>query len=520
MEETAWRRAARESDLVEGVPVLAKAGEENVLLVRFEGVVRAFGHECPHHNDPLEKGALIKGELVCPGHYARFSARDGKLSAPPALDDLPTYPVKVEAGEILVGQVVKPRRPAVGEGDPRTLLIVGAGAAGNAAAETLRREGFSGRVVMVTAEDELPYDRPELSKGYLTGKTKPEWIPLRSPKFFAGQKIEVLTGRRVAGLDTRRKTVALESGETLAFDKVLLATGGTPRRPRESRAGGASCFSLRSLADARVIAAALEHARSVVIIGAGFIGMELAGSLCERGLGVDVVTPDSLPFAHIFGERIAGLLMGRHQQRGVAFHLGRTPTRITGGEGAKSVVLSDGTRLEAGLVVFGIGVAPAVDFLAGTGLAQAGGVAVDGRLATAHPDVFAAGDIAIVPGPTGGEPERIEHWVVAERQGRHAARSMLGGTAAFDECPFFWTRQAGVSLKVAGSTRGFDDVVFRGDVEGARFLAGFYRRGTLRAAVTSGMVAEHIAVERALAAGTSISPRQFADVGFSPGSVL
>jgi NADPH-dependent 2,4-dienoyl-CoA reductase/sulfur reductase-like enzyme/nitrite reductase/ring-hydroxylating ferredoxin subunit len=517
--ETGWRKAARDSDLVEGIPILAKADEEGIYLVRLDGIVRALGHECPHHHDPLEKGALIGGEVVCPGHFARLDARDGKLIAPPALDDLPTYPVKIEAGDVWVGQIVKPRRPAPAEGDPRTFLIIGAGAAGNAAAETLRREGFGGRVVMVTAEADGPYDRPELTKGFITGKTKPEWMPLRGPKFYANQKIEVLTGRRVTGLDTRKKVALFASGETLAFDRALLATGGTPRKLAIPGADADCCFSLRSLADARAIAAAASEARRVLIIGAGFIGMELASSFTERGLGVTVVAPDPLPFARIVGERVASLLKSRHEQAGVAFHFGRTPTRITGGKGAKKVVLSDGTSLDASFVVLGIGIQPAVEYLSGTDLVQSGGVPVDGRLASSHPDIFAAGDIAIVAGAD-GEAERIEHWVVAERQGRHAARSMLGAAVAYDECPFFWTTQAGLSLKCVGATRGFDEIVTRGDVEGGRFLAGYFRKGRLRAAVTAGMVGACIAAERALRAGATVSQRQFADEGFDFRSVL
>ncbi len=511
--ENGWRKVARDSDLVEGIPILAKAGDEGIYLVRLDGVVRALGHECPHHHDPLEEGALIDGEIVCPGHFARLGARDGKLVAPPALDDLPSYPVKVEAGDVWVGQIVKPRRPVPAEGDPRTFLIVGAGAAGNAAAETLRREGFGGRLVMVTAEEELPYDRPELTKGFITGKTKPEWMPLRGPKFYASQRIEVLTGRRVAGLDLQRKVARFASGEPLAFDRALLATGGTPRKLSIPGAEAECCFKLRSLADARAILEAASRAERVLIIGAGFIGMELASSLIERGLGVALVAPDPLPFARIFGERIALLLKSRHELAGVSFHLGRTPTRITGPRGAKKIVLSDGTRLEANFVVLSIGIQPAVEYLSGAELVHAGGVPVDGRLATSHPDVFAAGDIAIVPG-AGGEAERVEHWVVAERQGRHAARSMLGGALAYDECPFFWTKQAGLSLKSVGTTRGFDQIVYRGDVEGGRFLAGYFRKGRLHAAVTAGMVRECMAAERALRTGASISQEQFAEEGF------
>jgi NADPH-dependent 2,4-dienoyl-CoA reductase/sulfur reductase-like enzyme/nitrite reductase/ring-hydroxylating ferredoxin subunit len=511
--ETGWRKVARESDLIEGVPVLAKAGDEGIYLVRLDGVVRALGHECPHHHDPLEKGALIGGEAICPAHFARLDARDGKLVAPPALDDLPTYPVKVESGDVWVGEVVKPRRPVPAEGDPRTFLIVGAGAAGNAAAETLRREGFGGRIVMVTAEEDGPYDRPELTKGFITGKSKPEWLPLRGPKFYAGQKIEVLTGRRVTGLDAWKKVALFASGESLAFDRALLATGGTPRKLAIPGAEADCCYSLRSLADARAIAAAASHAARALIVGAGFIGMELASSLGELGLGVTVLAPDTLPFARIFGERVASFVKKRHEEAGVSFRLGRTPTRIIGGKGAKEVVLSDGTSLEADFAVLGIGVQPAVEYLAGTELVQAGGVPVDGRLATSHPDIFAAGDIAIVPGAD-GEPERIEHWVVAERQGRHAARSMLGAAVAFDECPFFWTRQAGISLKCVGVTRGFDEIVYRGEVESGRFLAGYFRKGKLRAAATVGMARECIAAERVIRAGAPVTPRQFADEGY------
>jgi NADPH-dependent 2,4-dienoyl-CoA reductase/sulfur reductase-like enzyme len=240
--------------------------------------------------------------------------------------------------------------------------------------------------------------------------------------------------------------------------------------------------------------------------------MELASSLIERGIGVTVVAPDPLPFARIVGERVALLLKNRHETAGVSFRLGRTPTRIIGGKGAKKVVLSDGTSLEADFAVLGIGVQPAVEYLTGTDLVQVGGVPVDGRLATSHPDIFAAGDIAIVPGAD-GEPERIEHWVVAERQGRHAARSMLGAAVAYDECPFFWTRQAGISLKCVGVTRGFDEIVYRGEVESGLFLAGYFRRGKLRAAVTAGMVRECIAAERVIRVGAPVTPRQFADEG-------
>jgi NADPH-dependent 2,4-dienoyl-CoA reductase/sulfur reductase-like enzyme len=387
------------------------------------------------------------------------------------------------------------------------------GAAGNAAAETLRREGFAGRIVMITSEIDLPYDRPNLSKEFMSGEAKPEWLPLRSTKFYANQGIEVLTNTRVTALDPHGKTVTTEGGKTLTFDKALLATGAAPRKQMIPGDDGEACFSLRSFADARSIAEAAGGAARAVLIGSGFIGMELASSLRARGLAVDVVAPEALPFARVVGERIASYLKRRHEEKGVAFHMGTTAVGISGGKGAKAIVLSDGTRLNADFVVFGLGVQPAIDYLADSGLVQGGGVPVNARLETKHPDILAAGDIAIVPNPAGGDGIRIEHWVVAERQGQHAARSMLGSSAGYGEIPFFWTRQTGISLKYVGFAREWDTLAVRGDVDKGRFLAGYYRMGTLLAAASIGMPNELTAVQMMLREKIALPEVKLTDPG-------
>ncbi len=490
-----------------------KAGDAEVYLVRLDGAVRALGTECPHYHEPLIKGVLFGREIVCPAHFARLDARDGRMVSPPALDDLPRFPVKVQDGEVWVGPVEKPRFPKpVGE-DARTFLVVGGGAAGETAAETLRREGFAGRIVMVTAEDERPYDRPNLSKDLLTGEAKPEWMPLRGAKFHANQRIELLAGRAVAAIDTDAKAAVLATGERIAFDKALIATGGLPRKPAIPGADIPGCLVLRSLADGRDLIAAAAGAKTAVLVGAGFIGMELASSLRTLGLRVQVATPDRLPLERVLGDRIAALLVSRHRANGVEFHLGATAVAVTGTPGDLRVDLSDGTALAGAFVVFGIGVDPAVGCLAGTGLAGPGGVPVDATLRTGHPDIFAAGDVAVAP-DVSGEPLRVEHWSVAQRQGRHAARAMLGSSAPYGEAHFFWTRQAGLSLKYVGAARSWDEIVYRGNVEAAEFLAGYYRAGTLKAAATIGRRVELAAVERLLRLRRLPSRAEFADEGF------
>jgi apoptosis-inducing factor 3 len=314
-------------------------------------------------------------------------------------------------------------------------------------------------------------------------------------------------------LDPVKKTARFEDGETLSFDKALLATGGSPRVLGVPGGDGEGCHLLRTAADARSLLAAALQQKSAVLVGAGFIGLELAGSLRERGLAVTVVAPEALPLAGILGERVGAYLRTLHEKKGVTFLMGRTLTRIEGPVGAKVLTLSDGTRREAGFVVIGLGIRPAVDYLAGTTLVEAGAVPVDGRMQTRAPDIFAAGDMAAVPDRDWGS-RRVEHWVVAERQGRRAAICMLDQDPGAEDVSFFWSRQAGLSLKYAGYAKEFDQVVFRGVVEEGKFIAGYYRGGKLMAAATIAMAHELVAIERLLRHGTPPSTDQLGDPGF------
>jgi len=508
MADAQWKKVANESDLKEGVPVAAKAGKDKILLVRLDGQIHAVGNQCPHYGAKLSDGAVVGHSVTCPWHGARFDVTTGRLEAAPALDHLAKYPVKIENGAVYVGEPKKTKFPKIEGTDERAFVIVGGGAAGNAAAETLRREGFAGRILLLTAEADRPYDRPNLTKEYLTGEAKPEWMPLRSEKFYGLRQIELRTHARVTAVSPSERTVTLDGGEAVAFDALLLATGAAPRALDIPGMGLEGCFLLRSMADGRALTAAAAEASKAVVLGASFIGLEVAASLRQLGIEVHVVAPEAVPMARVFGERVGTRIQSLHEEQGVVFHLGQTAKEILGDGKVEAAAFSDGSRVDADLVVTGIGVVPVVDYLEGTGLVEDGAVPVDGRLRTKAEGIFAAGDIAVVPNARTGEPERIEHWVVAERQGQHAARAMLGSDAAYAEVPFFWTKQYDASIKYVGHARSYDRIAYRGDVDGGKFLAGYFQGGSLKAAASLGMGKEIIVLAEVLKAGTALSPEQ------------
>ena len=507
-----WIEVAKESDLNEGVPLVVKVGKREVFLIRVERSLYAYGHKCPHYEAPLTDGSISGHSLICPWHNARFDLTTGRMTVPPALDDLPAYPVKVEGGVVFAGEPEKrPVTPLPGT-EKQTFVVVGAGAAGNAAVQTLRAEGFAGRVIMIGGEDDIPYDRPNLSKGFLSGEAKPEWLPLRSEKYYENRQIEMRKGTRVTAVEPEKHTVVLQDGTLLEYDQLLLATGGRPRKIPISGLEQENCFYLRSFADARAINDAAASSQYAVIIGAGFIGMEVASSLRQRDLEVHIVDIQSTPMEHVFGERIGRRFRKLAEEKGVVFHLGVTVKEIKGG-GAGGVVLSDGANVKADLIVVGTGAIPVVDYLKGTDLSENGMVPVDGQLRTRHREIFAAGDIAGYPNPLTGDRQRIEHWVVAESQGIHAARSMLGKAGDYDLVPFFWTRQFGRSFKYVGFARESDQIAFRGDVEEGDFSAGYYERGRLKAAAALDRGEELVHLMAVLEEGRHIPFEEFETVG-------
>jgi nitrite reductase/ring-hydroxylating ferredoxin subunit len=312
MDNNEWTKALADSELKEGVPSVVEVEETKVLLVRAEGRIYACGNECSHYHAPLSDG-LIAGHIVtCPWHNARFDIRDGGLIAPPGLNDIPSYETKVESGQVWIRQVGKGTIPMPEGEDDRTFLIVGAGTAGNSAAETLRREGYAGRIVMVTGESFGPYDRTMLSKDLLSGEAPAKWLPLRGQKFYERLNIEVMTDKLVTAVDPSNRSVTFADGNTMKADRILLAPGGTPRTLNLPGADKPGCFHLRSRKDAEAILAALEQAKTVVVVGASFIGLEVACSLRTRKIDVHVVAPEALPLAAVFGERIGRRIKKTH----------------------------------------------------------------------------------------------------------------------------------------------------------------------------------------------------------------
>ncbi len=505
-----WQKLIRESELQDGIPVPCDLGKKKVLVVKRGEQIHACSGKCTHYGGPLAKGLLVGDVITCPWHNARFDVTNGKATAP-ALDSLGCYETRVENGEVYVRPKER-TKPAVKPGtEGQFFVIVGAGAAGNAAAETLRNEGFGGRIVMVTPEKHLPYDRPNLSKEFLAGKAKVEWIPLRSSEFYEKEQIEVLTERAVVSVDPGKKSVALSNGEALSYDRLLLASGSRPRALTIPGAELDGVFLLRSRDDTEAIIGALDGARTAVVIGASFIGLEVAAALIERKLKVHVVAPETVPMARILGEPLGNYVRSLHEKHGVTFHLGVKPAGVDGAGRVRSVKLSNGTALSADLVIAGIGVTPAVEYLAGTSLVVEGQVPVDERLRTSEKDIFAAGDIAAAPYAPLGQRIRVEHWAVAERQGQHAARSMLGSDAPYDEVPFFWSQHYDKSISYAGFGAGFDHVAQRGTIGDEGFLLGYYRGETLLAVASLWRDVEFMALSELIKMGRPIGFKQFQD---------
>jgi len=513
MPDSQWKRVAKESTLKEGVPISRQTDDGKVMLVRIAGRIHACGAMCTHYGGPLAEGLLLGTEMTCPWHNASFDVRTGRMLRPPALEDVPCYPVKVQGGQVYIGEAKGPRSPRPRGSRKDTFVIVGAGAAGNAAAETLRREGFAGRVVLITAESGIPYDRPALSKTFLEGDVDPDDLALRSEDFYEEHGIRLLTDHRVTSVDPKSRRIFFARGKPIAFDKALLATGGIPRRADIPGTDLRGFHLLRSLSDAKAILAGLKKAERVVLMGSGFIAMEAAASLRTRGLEVHVVAPGNIPMARVFGDRIGTWLRALHAERGVRFHLGKTVTEIRGKRRVEEVVLSDGGRIATDAVVAGLGIVPAVEYLKDTGVVEEGVVPVNGRLETGVRGIFAAGDIAVVTDRPSGEKRRVEHWVVAERMGQHAARAMLGSRRPFEEPPFFWTRQFDLSVQYVGFASRFDRVAYRGVVEDGKFLAGYYQGGVLKAAAGVRRPVEIAALGRLIQAGMALPFEQFEEEG-------
>jgi apoptosis-inducing factor 3 len=471
------------NDLQNGETKQVKVGETEILLAKVADKFYAVGAYCTHYKAPLAEGVINNNSVICPWHNACFNLVTGDRLSPPGLDSLTCYDVRLDGDRILVTvpeSAPAQRLPTMTKFDPgadsRTFVVLGAGAAGSAAVEKLREVGFQGRIIMVTQEDILPYDRTWLSKDYLTGKVSKEEMPLRTEKFYQDNGIEVWLNKQVVKVDAVNRAIAFADNSTLNYDSLLLATGGKPRSLDIKGANLENVFTLRSFQDVEQILAASKQASHVVVIGSSFIGMETAAGLTQNGLKVTVVSPSALPFEKILGKEIGQLFQKVHEEQGVTFRLKTKVIKIEGNSKVESVILDNGDVLKADLIVVGIGVQPMTDYLQGVELHEKDkSIVVDKHLRVAE-GLYAAGDIARFPDLRTNQSIRVEHWRIAAQHGEIAAANMAGQKVEFAGVPVFWTAQYKFPLRYVGHAEEWDEIIFDGELEKREFMA-FYTKG-------------------------------------------
>ncbi|QGM98218.1 FAD-dependent oxidoreductase [Methylocystis parvus] len=488
-----FARGVEAGTLVAGVPLRGHVGGEPAMMVWTGDEVFVIGADCTHYHGPLDEGLVVGDTIRCPWHHACFSLRTGVALRAPAFDALPRWRVEQRDGRIYASGKVETHAGPAPVSAPRSVVIVGAGAAGFAAAHALRAEGYDGVIEMIGADPAQPYDRPNLSKDYLAGTAQPEWLPLRDPAWYRDNGVLLRLGRKVETLDPVAKRLTLEGGEAVSFDALLLATGAEPVRLPIPGADRPNVFYLRSVADSDRIIAACARAKRVAVIGASFIGLEVAASLRTRGLDVHVVAPEAVPMARILGPELGAHVRKLHETRGVVFHLEDTAIEI----GEAGLTLGKGGALPADFVVIGVGVRPNLALAEAAGLATDKGVLVDEYLMTSAADVYAAGDIARWPDKITGEAIRVEHWVVAERQGQTAARNILGRRERFDAAPFFWSQHYDQAISYVGHAPSWDRCEISGDPASGDCAAVFYKGERKLAVATLGRDLESLKAEEA-----------------------
>ena len=470
--------------LADGKMLAGHVGEEAVLLARRGDEFFAIGATCTHYGGPLAEGLMVGDTVRCPWHHACFSLRTGEALRAPAL----------EPGRVLVDRAARrqgvraarrrcrsrPRRRHAGAPDRRgRIVIVGGGAAGFAAAEMLRREGYEGSIVMLSDDDAPPVDRPNLSKDYLAGNAPEEWVPLRGDELLRRAAASTCGSRRPSPrIDAGAREVALGDGSKLAYDRLLLATGAEPVRLPLPGIDLPHVHTLRTLADCRAIIARAATARRAVVMGASFIGLEVAASLRARGIEVHVVAPEKRPMERVLGPQMGDFVRSLHEEHGVIFHLEDTATRST----AREVTLKSGGTIDADLVRRRRRRAAAARARReGRASRSIAACTVDAYLETSAPGIFAAGDIARWPDPHSGAAIRVEHWVVAQRQGQTAALNMLGGREKFDAVPFFWSQHYDVPINYVGHAENWDELAIDGDIAARDCVLRYKRNGRVLA---------------------------------------
>lgn len=472
--------------LENGKPLLGHAGKDAVLLTRLGDEYAAVSAVCAHYHGPLDKGLVVGETVRCPWHHACFSLRTGEVLAAPGLGSLPHWQVEQQGDRVYVREKLlpiarSPERPPLSAKPPASVLIIGGGAAGEAAATTLRFHGYEGAVTILSAEDSLPPDRPNLSKDYLAGTAPKEWVPVRAESYYEKHNIQLMRATRVTGIDATRKTVRTREGGEFGYGALLLATGADPVKLPIPGADLPHVHYLRTVADSEAIIRTIETgARKAVIIGASFIGLEAAASLRARKLEVHVVGPEARPLERVLGPQLGDAIRQLHESKGVIFHLGCTVSAIEN----KQAILSDGRKLAADLVVIGVGVRPVVNLAEQAGLKTERGVLVNEYLETSATGIYAAGDIARWPDRCTGKNIRVEHWVVAQRQGQTAARNILGFREPFTTVPFFWSQHYEVAVNYVGHAEQWERLDIEGDPGKLDCAVNYLQDGKLLAQAT------------------------------------
>ncbi|MDW6023358.1 FAD-dependent oxidoreductase [Mesorhizobium sp. BAC0120] len=469
------------ADLPDGGKLLGHCGGDQVLVVRRGTEIFAVDAHCTHYGGPLADGLVVNNTVRCPWHHACFDLRTGEALRAPAFRGLARWWVEQRDGRVFVVGKRKRMEPAPGGkasgADSEKIVIVGGGAAGFAAADKLRREGYQGSLTLLSNDEAPPIDRPNLSKDYLAGKAPEDWIPLRSHDFYSRNGIDLRLATDVLGIEAAARQVVLADGNRIPYDRLLLATGAEPVHPTIPGSNQPHVLTLRSLADCRAIIERARSARRAVVLGASFLGLEVAAALRARNVEVNVVAPDKRPLGRVLGAQMGDFIRALHEEHGVAFHLEDTVAGID----KTSVVLASGGILAADFVVAGIGVRPRTELAERAGLAVDRGVVVDAFLETTVPGIFAAGDIARWPDPRSDESIRVEHWVSAEMQGSAAAVNMLGRREQFVTVPFFWTQHYDVPINYVGHARQWDEIVIDGEINARDCLVRFKCKGRVLA---------------------------------------
>ena len=483
------------SDLIDG-RLVGHVGDEEVLLVGRGADLFAIGAHCSHYHGPLADGIVVNETVRCPWHHACFDLRTGEAVRAPALAPVDCWKVERRDGRIFVRAKLPqpaPRRAAAADA-PRRIVIIGGGAAGFAAAEMLRRRGFGGDIVMLSQDSAAPVDRPNLSKDYLAGTAPEDWVPLRPDDFYADNRIELRLNTEVSAIAPKTREVSTSDGKTFAYDRLLLATGAEPVRLPIPGADQPHVHTLRSLGDSRAIIGIAKTAHRAVVIGASFIGLEAAAALRTRGIEVHVVAPEARPMERVLGPQMGDFVRALHEEHGVVFHLQNTVTAIE----SKRATLKSGSTLDADLVVVGVGVRPRLALAEKLGIAIDRGVTVNALLETSAPGIYAAGDIARWPDRHSGQNIRVEHWVVAERQGQTAAANMLGLNERFDAVPFFWSQHYDIPINYVGHAEQWDEIAIDGDIKAKDCLMRYKRSGRVLAVATIFRDVESLEAELAM----------------------